>query len=195
MAERDGPVNPVYGTTMVPNAPVVTSRVKHPRDVKVTDDYGGAGCFATAPDFAKLLHSLADPRAKQVLSPDSITAMFEPQLCAGSKQRLANLLSVTDTNNSMGGLPKAADGGMDWGLGGQMILQNVEGRRREGTMFWGGLPNLFWWVDRKSGVSGIFATQLVPTGDPKCVQLMGLFEKAVYEAVNLKKAGAYKEKL
>jgi CubicO group peptidase (beta-lactamase class C family) len=195
MAERDGPINPLFGTTLAPDAPVITSPVKHPKDVPATDDFGGAGCFSSAPDYAKLLHSIMNPKAKQILSPTSIDAMFQPQLGAESKERLAAILSFPEVNNSMGGLPDAGDGGMDWGIGGQMIMKDVAGKRKKGTMFWGGLPNLFWWMDRESKVSGIFATQILPTGDPKCCELMTLFEGVVYEAIESKGGDRYKEKL
>lgn len=190
MAMRDGLVHPVFGTTMSPEAAVVTSPVKHPRDVKVIDDYGGAGCFCSMPDYAKMLSSLCTDDGK-LLKPTSIETMFTPQLSAGSKDRLAKLLSISEVNNSMGGLPTTNDeeASMDWGLGGQMTMVDVPGRRKKGTMFWGGLPNLFWWIDRASGVSGCFGTQIMPTGDPRCVELMGLFEKAVYEGVELQRKG------
>lgn len=62
-------------------------------------------------------------------------------------------------------------------------------------MFWGGIPNLFWWIDRETGVSGMFATQVWPWGDPRCVELMEAFERAIYEAVDRKKRGKERQKL
>lgn len=175
---------------MSPDAEVITSGTKHPRDVKVVDDYGGAGCFCSMPDYAKMLDSICKDDGK-LLKSESVQEMFRPQLSAASKSRLRKLLSFPEVNNSMGGLPftDAEEASMDWGLGGQMTPVGVEGRRKKGTMFWGGLPNLFWWIDRESGVSGVFGTQLMPTGDPKCVALMGRFETAVYEAVELERKG------
>lgn len=195
MALRDGPTHPLFGSTTAPNAPVIKSQNQQFRDLLVTDDSGGGGCFCSAPDFAKLLRSLVSPSAPQILTPASIAAMFEPQLGAASKKRLATILSFQEINNSMGGLPGAGDGDMDWGLGGQMVMKGIEGRRKKGTMFWGGIPNLFWWIDRESGVSGMFATQVWPWGDPRCVELMEVFERAIYEAVDRKKRGKERQKL
>ena len=185
----------MFGSTTAPNAPVIKSQNQQFRDLLIIDDSGGGGCFCSAPDFAKLLRSLVSPSAPQILTPASIAAMFEPQLGAASKKRLATVLSFQEINNSMGGLPGAGDGDMDWGLGGQMVMKGIEGRRRKGTMFWGGIPNLFWWIDRESGVSGMFATQVWPWGDPRCVELMEVFERAIYEAVDRKKRGKERQKL
>jgi len=37
------------------------------------------------------------------------------------------------------------------------------------------------WVDRKTGLCGLYATQVVPTGDAKCAALDRRFEAAMYE--------------
>ncbi len=36
---------------------------------------------------------------------------------------------------------------------------------RNGTIAWGGLPNLTWFANRTAGVSGFFGTQLFPSVD------------------------------
>lgn len=56
-------------------------------------------------------------------------------------------------------------------------------RRGKGTMFWAGLPNLYWWMDREAGVSGIYASQLLPQGDPRSLEAMGRFEEFCYETL------------
>ncbi len=56
-------------------------------------------------------------------------------------------------------------------------------RRGKGSMFWAGLPNLYWWMDREAGVSGVYASQLLPQGDPRSLEAMGRFEEFVYETL------------
>lgn len=70
--------------------------------------------------------------------------------------------------------------------------------KQAGTMIWGGLPNLIWvshvtplsfvvqangpqWVDRKTGLCGLYAGQVLPTGDAKCAALNRKFEEAMYK--------------
>ena len=95
----------------------------------------------------------------------------------------------------MGGTSK--DSRKDWGLGGLLLLEDQPDGKAAGTMIWGGLPNLIWasifirfcyllsnilqWVDPTTGICGLFATQVVPTGDAKCAALNRGFEAAIYE--------------
>ena len=47
-----------------------------------------------------------------------------------------------------------------------------------------GLPNTFWWADRKTGVCGVYTSHVIPPGDPKSIGMFAEFEKAVYQKVN-----------
>lgn len=42
----------------------------------------------------------------------------------------------------MGGVPK--DLKKDWGLGGLLVQDDLPDGKANGTMIWGGLPNLIW---------------------------------------------------
>jgi hypothetical protein len=48
-------------------------------------------------------------------------------------------------------------------------------------MTWGGIPNLTWWIDPSVGICGLYASQILPLGDPKSVEMSALFEKTIYE--------------
>lgn len=78
------------------------------------------------------------------------------------------------------------DGGLargtkrDWGLGGLLVMQDLEGWRSKGTMTGGGMPNLTW-IDREAGICGLYASQILPPGDLKSVEMSALFEKTMYE--------------
>lgn len=61
-----------------------------------------------------------------------------------------------------------------------VCFEDIGGRRRAGTMFWQGLPNLFWWSDRTSGICGMYASQLTPSTDPMIVALFEMFEFSMY---------------
>lgn len=37
------------------------------------------------------------------------------------------------------------------------------------------------WIDREAGLCGLFATQIMPTGDEKTVELQQAFERAMYQ--------------
>jgi CubicO group peptidase (beta-lactamase class C family) len=182
MTMREGLIHPVFGTTMSPDGNIVHGSEGN-KNVKVVDDYGGAGVYCSAIDYAKLLRTLCLNDGK-LLKHKSVDMMFTPQLGEGSKLRLSILRGLREVNNGFGGLPNTNEP-MDFGLGGMMAMEDVPRRRSRGSIFWGGLPNLFWWMDRENGVSGIMATQLVPSGDPKCVEYMGKFEEGIYELMNV----------
>jgi methyl acetate hydrolase len=52
--------------------------------------------------------------------------------------------------------------------------------RPAGALGWAGLPNLFYWIDRKNGVGGYWATQILPFGDPISFGAYMDFETATY---------------
>lgn len=195
MTFRNGPIDKRTGATLAPDAEVVHS-VKGAWPENMAGEHGGAGMYCTAGDYYKLLHSLLANDDK-VLRPETVDAMFEPQFAKilqpadrkdggkGPKRDLMAKLAIRELNNAYGGVIPGAV--MDWGLCGMIVNQDVEGKRRKGTMFWGGLPNLFWWIDRDAGVAGMYASQLIPQGDPKSIEMFGAFEAAVYEATRGKR--------
>jgi methyl acetate hydrolase len=52
--------------------------------------------------------------------------------------------------------------------------------RPAGALGWAGLPNLFYWIDRKNGFGGYWATQILPFGDPISFGAYMDFETAAY---------------
>ena len=42
--------------------------------------------------------------------------------------------------------------------------------RPAGALGWAGLANLFYWIDRKNGFGGFWATQILPFADPGVVR-------------------------
>ncbi|KAK7533783.1 beta-lactamase/transpeptidase-like protein [Phyllosticta citribraziliensis] len=147
--------------------------------VGATEAMAGQGLFGCAPEYIRVLQSLLRNDGK-LLQPGSVDAMFIPNLSAPSKAGLNALLNSSDyINNAMGGLPKGTD--RDWGLGGLLNVNDVPGWRRAHSLSWGGLPNLTWWIDRKAGLCGMFAGQLVPEGDAKAQALAQAFEREMYK--------------
>ena len=55
--------------------------------------------------------------------------------------------------------------------------------RPAGSLAWGGLGNLYYWIDRRNGVAGFWATQLFPFMDPVSLGGALKFETALYETL------------
>lgn len=60
--------------------------------------------------------------------------------------------------------PQINDPPQGWGLTFFHHVHGTQTGRAAGTVFWSGLPNLFWWADRERGLGGMIASQIVPQG-------------------------------
>lgn len=153
----------------------------HIYGVQKEDMYGGAGCWSSAESYLPLLQSLCANDGR-VLGKELVDEMFRPQLGPEAKESMNNQLKNIDLARRVYANSFDMDHQvMDHGLGGQIGTRDEVGRRKAGTMSWGGLPNIIWWIDREAGLCGTLLTNLIPAGDVKVSRLEGLFEKAVYE--------------
>lgn len=148
---------------------------------EVKDCMGGQGTFTTAEEYLKVLRAVLTTGAdEKILKKSTVEEFFKPQLGEGSKAMLNMVLQDDFANNAMGGTPK--DIVKDWGLGGILLDSDNPAGMKAGTMLWGGLPNLVWWVDRKSDLCGLYAGQVLPPGDAKCASVNRKFEEGMYKA-------------
>ncbi|KAI0417179.1 transesterase [Xylaria grammica] len=145
------------------------------------DCFGGMGIFASPRAFMAVLHSLLAKDGK-LLAAGTIETMFQPQLDAVCEQSLNDEIDARQQTNHGGLLPRTGIR-RSHGLGGLMILENCDGMdwRRQGSMSWGGFPNLYWCIDPEAGICILIAFQLIPWADPQCVELGCAFERAIYQ--------------
>ena len=66
-----------------------------------------------------------------------------------------------------------------WSLLGLLNVERTPGGRSAGSLFWAGLPNAYYWVDREQGHTGVLFTQILPFADPAVLDLFDRFENAV----------------
>ncbi|KAI9648718.1 hypothetical protein NHQ30_003358 [Ciborinia camelliae] len=179
MASREGGATP-FGTPMNPTGAVVYSEDKVWTQDQ-SDDCGGIGAYITMPSFQKILHSITISDGK-LLGSAMNNQLFKGQL---SDKQLAIVYAMFQDDEIRGvmgpGLPKETKA--DYALGGMIVTEDVEGTRRKGSMYWSGLPNLYWWADKEAGISGVYGSQLVPSGDSQSGEMFGEFVKAVYSEV------------
>lgn len=152
------------------------------------DAIGGAGLYSTPNDYIKLLSALLRGGAP-LLSKESVDLLFAPQLGPGSVQGLRKFIIGDSVETSFSRLWASSDEEyanvqeIQHSLAGAVNTEDVPGRRKKGTVNWGGLPNLSWWVDRESGVAATVFTQLMPPGDPNSRKLGLELEDALYKLV------------
>ena len=71
----------------------------------------------------------------------------------------------------------------NWGLGFMVHPVGTSFGRSENSASWGGLFNSYFWIDKETGIAGIFATQLFPFFDEKVIKHYNAFESEVYKAL------------
>jgi CubicO group peptidase (beta-lactamase class C family) len=182
MSIRSGDIT-MFGTTANP-----TGKLGHTNDrvwnMETIGCSGGSGSYGAPLDYHKMLHSILTDDGK-LLKKETVDEMFKPSLTSTAQKSLMELLKIPEINQAMGGLPMGTK--VDYGLSGIIALEGVPGGREKGAMAWVGYPNLFWWIDRVGGISGIYGTQVVPPGDPKAIEIRAAWEKEIY-----RKAGKQK---
>ncbi|KAI1388267.1 beta-lactamase family protein [Hypoxylon trugodes] len=145
------------------------------------DAYGGAGLWASADTYAKLLHSLCANDGR-VLGKEMADELFRPQLRPDVREALNETARTVEAVRQIYANSFDMDHQIiDQALGGMVGTRDEPDRKRAGTMAWGGFPNLIWWVDRKAGLWGSVFTNLVPAGDVEATELAAVFERSIYE--------------
>jgi methyl acetate hydrolase len=70
-----------------------------------------------------------------------------------------------------------------WGLSFMINDEDAPTGRPAGSLGWAGLANLFYWIDRRNGIGGFWATQILPFGDPSSFGSYLAFETAIYRSL------------
>jgi len=155
------------------------------------DDFGGGGAYSCPADYIKVLTALLKNDGTLFQKPATIDELFKPCLSPDSLMAFKQILYARYPGNEngeinlalSGGLPQSA--GVNYAPGGLVVTAYAAGdggkkARKAGSMAWGGLPNLFWAVDRETGVALLYASQVVPPGDRTSTEIWKRFEEAVY---------------
>jgi len=144
-----------------------------------TDCFGGHGAYAQLGDYIKVQRSLL-ANDGVLLSPATADELFKPQIGA---QPAAVLNYFSEALPIVGEVNPDIE--VSYGLGGMVFLADDVGRRRKGTLSWGGLVNPFWIIDREAGIALTVGFQVLPTGDKGVVEMTSACERAVYKMAGL----------
>ncbi|KAH7071811.1 beta-lactamase/transpeptidase-like protein [Paraphoma chrysanthemicola] len=146
----------------------------------VPEDCGGAGLYSSPDDYIKILSDLLRENPV-LLKSETVDLMFAPQLKRGSLALRA--LHDSWMTKGMTGIEQPGLE-INFGLGGIYVEKDAGNYKRD-SLVWGGLPNLFWFANRSNRVAGLYASQVIPPGDPKSVHLAQEFIKDVYHSKQL----------
>ncbi len=141
---------------------------------------GGAGLYSTAADYIRFMQAFLRDGGT-VLSPEAVRAMGRNQI--GNLEVGPMESAVPTFSNDFDIYP---DSTAKFGLGFLINVDDIPGRRRAGSLTWGGLYNTYFWIDPESGICGVLLTQILPFFDAAVVGLLAEFETAVYESLDQK---------
>jgi CubicO group peptidase (beta-lactamase class C family) len=144
-------------------------------------EMGGGGLYGTAGDYSKFVRMMLNDgrsdRGEQVLKPATVAQMSTNAM--GDTRVCLLKTAIPPLSNDAEFFP-----GMDkqWGLSFMINNAAAPTGRSPGSLSWAGLANTYYWIDRKKGIGGVYATQVLPFADVKSLPLFFAFEKAVYDA-------------
>lgn len=142
---------------------------------------GGHGLYGTVGDYMRFIRMwLNDGRGEhgQVLRPETV-AMAERNHLGDLKVTMLPGVIPTLSNDAefFAGQSKS------WSYGFMVNDEQAPTGRPAGALGWAGLANLFYWIDRKNGLGGYWATQILPFGDPASFGGYMAFESKAYQSL------------
>ena len=145
---------------------------------------GGLGLYSTVGEYTKFIRMFLNDGAGpngRVLKAETVAQMCQDGL---AKMGLASggwptsMPSVTNAGEFFPGVAKG------WAYTFQFNREDTPSGRPAGSLMWAGLPNCFYWIDRKNGVGGYWASQILPFQDIASYPGFVDFETAVYRQLN-----------
>jgi len=147
---------------------------------------GGHGLYGTVGDYIRFIRMWLNDGAGEhgrVLKPETVREAEKNGLGDKKVTMLPGVIAwLSNDAEFFPGLPKS------WAY--TFMINDVEAPtgRPAGALGWAGLANLFFWIDRKNGIGGYWATQFLPFADPVSFGGYMDFERAVYESMAARKA-------
>lgn len=145
-------------------------------------DMGGHGLYASIGEYLKFIRMILNdgegPNG-HVLKPETVTQMCQNGL--GGLQSggwISSDPSLSNHGEFYPGLQKS------WAYTFQVNDEPTPTGRPAGQLMWAGLANLFYWIDRETGIGGFWASQIFPFQDVASYLGFTEFESAIYHTFN-----------
>lgn len=139
---------------------------------------GGAGLYGSTEDYLKFLQMFLNGGMGangRVLKPETVGLMFQNHIGDIDIPVMKTVLPALSVDVHL--LPGQRK---KWGLAGLVNLDDIPGRRRANSMFWGGLGSTYFWVDRKSDLAGVIMLSYFPFADEDGMQVFDRLEADSY---------------
>jgi methyl acetate hydrolase len=147
---------------------------------------GGHGLYATVGDYMRFIRMwLNDGNGEngRVLKAETVKMAVMNGLGDKKIKMLPGVIpSLSNDAEFFPGLSKS------WAFTFMVNDDEAPTGRPAGALGWAGLANLFYWIDRRNGFGGFWATQILPFGDPASFGGYVDFETAFYNSLRKAKA-------
>lgn len=147
-----------------------------PQDPEV--HMGGHGLYSTVGDYLKFLRMWlndGDAPGGRVLRADTAAAAARSGLDGQEVTMLPGVIpTLSNDAEFFPGQRKS------WAYTFMVNEEDASTGRPAGSLGWAGLANSYYWIDRRTGVAGYWATQILPFADPTSFGGYLDFETAVY---------------
>jgi methyl acetate hydrolase len=142
---------------------------------------GGHGLYATVGDYMQFIRMVLNDGAGahgRVLTPETAALLGENGLGALKIRKLPGVIpSLANDAEFFPGMLKS------WGYTFMINDEDAPTGRPAGALGWAGMANLYYWIDRKNGIGGFWATQILPFADPISFGGYLDFETAIYQSL------------
>jgi methyl acetate hydrolase len=141
---------------------------------------GGGGLYGTGSDFLRFIRMIlggGSLNGARILRRETVADMARNQIGALEMgvMKSAQPQSSNDVTLFPGMVKK-------WGLGFMINTADVPEGRAAGSLAWAGLGNTYFWIDPQRQRGGVILTQILPFADAQVLDLLGEFERGVYQA-------------
>lgn len=144
-------------------------------------DMGGHGLMGSLPHYLRFTRAILNGGildGNRILAPTTVELMGQNHIGALSvpamKTHLAQLSNDCDLHPGID---------LKWGLSFIINQQPLPEGRAAGSLAWAGLPNAYFWIDPKSGITAALLTQILPFWDAKVCALRTQFERTIYDHI------------
>ncbi|KAF6754612.1 beta-lactamase/transpeptidase-like protein [Ephemerocybe angulata] len=137
---------------------------------------GGGHLISSTNDYLAFLRHLlqiyAGSAQQPIVSRNHIMELFESSLDPTSQRTMEEFMRYV--------MPVD---GVQWSRGQAVTLNDWPGMRREGSGFWAGFLNTYYWIDPKAGIAAVFQSQYFPPLDSRFLTLRETLEKTLYSGL------------
>jgi len=146
-------------------------------------DCGGHGLYATVGEYMKFIRMMLNDGAGpngRVLKAETVAQMSQDGLRAMGLAVGGWPTSIPSLTNEGEFFPGLAKG---WAYTFMVNREETPTGRPKDSLMWAGLANSYYWIDRKTGIGGYWATQILPFHDVASYPGFVDFEAAVYRGI------------